>query len=134
LGFRWDHVAINVRDAERSKQLYCGILGCRPFFETVLDLPDISRIVFLEKDASRIELVEMRSGADATVPASAVTGLAHLCFDVDDMDEGVQRLSAAGLKVVLAPMYGKVKVPSEENWRRTVFRGLDGELIELRGP
>ena len=130
---RFEHVGILVRDLERSKSIYCDLLGYRPFFETTVELPDIKRIVLLGKGSERIELMEMRGEQQAPTPTSTVSGLHHLCFDVDDLDKEAQLCGAAGLKVIVTPQHGTVKVPSEEHWRRAVFEGPDGERIEFRG-
>ena len=98
-----------------------------------MELPDIKRIVLLGKGSERIELMEMRGEQRASTLTATVGGLHHLCFDVDDLDNEAKRCGAAGLKVIVPPQHGTVRVPSEEHWRRAVFQGPDGERIELRG-
>ena len=131
---RLEHVGIPVRSIERSKALYCDLLGYRPFFEVTVDLPHFARIVFLRKRSSRIELQEMRGDQWAATPTGRVGGLLHVSFAVDDLDGEVQRWTAAGQRLSVPPHHPGVMLPAEEHWRRAVFEGPDGELIELRGP
>jgi lactoylglutathione lyase len=131
---RLEHIGIPVRDLERSKRFYCDLLGFRPFYEMVPNVPYFSRFLFVEKDSLRIELQEMRGDQWTPTPTGRVAGLIHLSFAVDNLDREVQRWSAAGLTLMVPPMHPGLMISSEEHWRRAVFEGPDGEKIELRGP
>ena len=62
----------------------------------------------------------------------AMTGF-HFCLETDAFDAAVSELQAAGVPMVRPPHPTVPREPREENWRRVVFRGPDGEQIELRG-
>ena len=57
----------------------------------------------------------------------------HFCMETDSFDAAVSELQTAGVAIVRAPHPTTAREPREENWRRVVFRGPDGEQIELRG-
>ena len=42
-------------------------------------------------------------------------------------------LTAAGIELIHAPHKTAARHPREAQWQRAVFRGPDGEQIELRG-
>ena len=57
----------------------------------------------------------------------------HFCLETDEFDAAVARLTADGVEVERAPHDTAARAPREQGWRRVVFRGPDGESIELRG-
>ncbi|MGE5561249.1 MAG: VOC family protein [Chloroflexota bacterium] len=62
----------------------------------------------------------------------AITGF-HFCLESDRFDDDYARLKNAGVPVITEPHPAGARQPGEENWRRAVFAGPDGEQIELRG-
>ena len=57
----------------------------------------------------------------------------HFCLETDDFDASVAKLEADGVEMMQAPHHTPPRAPREDGWRRVVFRGPDGEAIELRG-
>jgi len=57
----------------------------------------------------------------------------HFCLETDSFDEAVSKLQSDGVALVRAPHKTAAREPRERDWRRVVFRGPDGEQIELRG-
>ena len=57
----------------------------------------------------------------------------HFCLETDDFDASVAALAEAGVEVAQAPHPTATRAAQEEGWRRIVFKGPDGELIEIRG-
>jgi len=53
--------------------------------------------------------------------------------DRPDFDTDYQRLKNVGVPIVAEPHIPSPRVPEEIGWKRVVFKGLDGELIEIRG-
>ena len=82
------------------------------------------RIAYLKLGDTVLELTHRSEGA--------MTGF-HFCLETDSLDVAVSELRAAGVPIVRAPHPTTAREPREENWRRVVFRGPDGEQIELRG-
>ena len=128
---RIDHVAIVVRDLEAALRFYHGTLGVAP--ARILDFPrEGVKIAFLPlggQGGSEIELLE------STDPASGVArflekrgeGLHHLCLEVEDIDEALAELTAAGAAVLDA-----TPRPTAEG--RGIFvhpKGTGGVLLEL---
>jgi len=57
----------------------------------------------------------------------------HFCLEATDFDAAVSQLEGDGVALVRAPHPTAAREPREKGWRRVVFRGPDGEQIELRG-
>lgn len=119
---RIDHVAINVSDLAASKAFYETNFGFQTYFEH--DTPRGFDISYLKLGDTVLELVGYLPGA--------VDGF-HFCLETDDFDGAVSALEAAGVEVLQAPHKTPAREPREESWRRVVFKGPDGEQIELRG-
>ena len=116
---RIDHVALHVADLERSIAFYERHFGFKNYAQqTVTGGP---RIAYLKLGDTVLELTHRSEGA--------MTGF-HFCLETDSFDAAVSELQAAGVPIVRATT---AREPREENWRRVVFRGPDGEQIELRG-
>jgi lactoylglutathione lyase len=119
---RIDHVALHVADLERSVAFYERHFGFKNYFEQ--SVPAGPRIAYLKLGDTVLELTHRSEGA--------MTGF-HFCRESDNFDEAVSELQAAGVPLIRAPHPTAAREPREENWRRVVFRGPDGEQIELRG-
>jgi lactoylglutathione lyase len=119
---RIDHVALHVADLERSVAFYERHFGFKNYFEQ--SVPAGPRIAYLKLGDTVLELTHRSEGA--------MTGF-HFCLESDNFDEAVSELQAAGVPLIRAPHATAAREPREENWRRVVFRGPDGEQIELRG-
>jgi lactoylglutathione lyase len=119
---RIDHVALHVADLERSIAFYERHFGFKNYFEQ--SVPAGPRIAYLKLGDTVLELTHRWEGA--------MTGF-HFCLESDNFDEAVSELQAAGVPLIRAPHPTAAREPREENWRRVMFRGPDGEQIELRG-
>jgi len=82
------------------------------------------RIAYLNLRDTVLELTEHSEGT--------INGC-HFCLETDCFDVAVSDLRSAGIEFVRAPHQTAAREPREQNWRRVVFRGPDGEQIELRG-
>jgi methylmalonyl-CoA epimerase len=128
---RIDHVAIVVRDLEDALRFYRDTLGIAP--SRVLDFPrEGVKIAFLPlggPGGSEIELLEPTdpAGGVARFLEKRGEGLHHLCLEVEDIDEALAELMAAG-----AATLNTVPRPTAEG--RGVFlhpKGTGGVLLEL---
>jgi lactoylglutathione lyase len=119
---RIDHVALHVRDLDRSVLFYERHFGFRNYFQHVVT--GGPRIAYLKLGDTVLELTEHIDGP--------MTGF-HFCLETDDFDAAVADLQGEGLELMRAPHKTAARELREENWRRVVFRGPDGEQIELRG-
>jgi len=96
------HIAIEVSDAQRSSEFYCGLLGFKK--EGVFEFPDRGRvIIFLELDDTRIELLQDESVEPYIEPPAKQAGYKHLCLQTEDIEAAYQRLRDAGATIRMEP-------------------------------
>jgi methylmalonyl-CoA epimerase len=128
---RIDHVAIVVRDLEATLRFYRDTLGIAP--SHILDFPrEGVKIAFLPlggPGGSEIELLEPtdHAGGVARFLEKRGEGLHHLCLEVEDIDEALAELTAAGAAVL-----DTEPRPTAEG--RGIFlhpKGTGGVLLEL---
>lgn len=119
---RIDHIALHVGDLDRSIAFYERHFGCEKYFEH--ESGRGFRIAYLALGDTVLELVDRDEGP--------MNGF-HFCLETDDFDGAVARLKSDGVPCVQEPHDTPARAPREAGWRRVVFRGPDGESIELRG-
>lgn len=124
---RIDHIAFTVRERSKSIHFYEEYLGFKKYFEHDVPFPAIEKIVYLKLGDTILELIHM-----PTDSGSSDQGF-HFCLESDNFDEDYTRLVSAGIPVDTEPHPVEAREPREEGWRRVVFVGPDGELIEFRG-
>jgi catechol 2,3-dioxygenase-like lactoylglutathione lyase family enzyme len=137
---RFTHIGICVTEPERSIGFYRDLLGFRLRSElrvsgepsdTLLQLRDVDlRAIYLERDGARIELLHYASpgtvGTDAPREMNRL-GLTHLSLRVDDLAATVDRLRAAGVRVL-----DRSRIDIPDFGSAAVFVcDPDGTLIEL---
>lgn len=117
------HVAIKVADLDKSLDFYVNKLG----------FPEMMR---LRKDDGSVWLVYLRitdeqylevfPGAETDrAPGWNANGMNHLCLTVDDIDDVIARIEAAGLTLMLP-----LKTAIDGN-RQAWLEDPDGNRIEL---
>ena len=96
------HIALEVSDAAKSAEFYCGLLGFTKQAE--YSFPERGRtIVFLELGDVCIELLA-DAGTEAFVtPPALQVGYKHLCLLTEDVNGDCERLRAAGVTITLEP-------------------------------
>jgi lactoylglutathione lyase len=122
---RIDHVALTVKDRVKSIHFYEEHLGFKKYYEHDVPVPVVEKIVYLKLGDTVLELIHMLNG-----PTSQ--GF-HFCLESDSFDDDYTRLVSAGISVDTEPHPAGARELGEENWRRAVFIGPDGEAIEIRG-
>lgn len=120
-----DHIAFFVKDREKSIKFYEENFGFIKYFEEDVPFKEVEKIVYLKLGKSILELIHVKN-------AHENRGY-HYCLKSDDFDSDYQRLIKAGIEIDTEPHPVSAREAGEENWRRVVFKGLDGELIEFRG-
>ena len=116
------HVAIRVKDFERSLAFYVGTLGFSEMFR--LDRNGSLWIIYLRvTDDQYLELFSDAIGDRA--PATESIGLNHLCLTVDDLDAVIEQLSANGV-----PLTRPKKMAIDRN-NQAWIEDPDGNRIEL---
>ena len=119
---RIDHVALDVEDLERSVSFYEKYFGFETYSRQTVRAS--LEIAYLRLGGTVLELVGQKS--------APMQGF-HFCLVSDNFDAAVKALEDAGIEYVTRPHPTGARVPAEEGWRRVVFRGPDGEHIEIRG-
>ena len=123
---RFDHVAITVRDMERSVGFYRDLLGFDVLGQLLLN-EGTFKIVYLRSGGACVELFEFRDHDAETavgVP-DTVGGFKHVALQTDDVDAVAARLRAAGTVFTVEPTDAPGGV------RLAFFRDPDGNLLEL---
>ena len=136
---RMDHVGIVVDDLAAAVEFFVE-LGLERRGDGSVDGQWVDRIVGLEgvevdfammrtpDGSGGLELVKFHSppmrSDDGHAPANT-SGIRHLCFAVDDLDDAVARLRTRGGELV-----GEV-VNYENVYRLCYLRGPEGIIIEL---
>ncbi len=122
---RMDHIALHVDDVASALRFYVDVLG----FEKIYESPGTGGqpIAYVRLgNASMIELTTRPGGE----PMSGY----HLGLECDDLAATAAKLGAAGLVPVVAPKPTTPRGEHQKGWKRAVFRGPHGELIEVKGP
>ena len=119
---RIDHMALHVRDLDRSIDFYERHFGFKKYFQH--EAREGLQIAYLRLGDGVLELTHRAEGS--------MVGF-HFCIETDNFDQAVLELQKNSVELAQAPHNTSAREPREEGWRRVVFRGPDGELIELRG-
>jgi catechol 2,3-dioxygenase-like lactoylglutathione lyase family enzyme len=93
---RFDHVAINARDIEKSRAFYSGILGLA-IAESV-DMGDLILHYIRLPDGSAIELFEHKDRKIYDGLQAGESFVKHIAFKVDNIDELNQKLIQNNIK------------------------------------
>jgi catechol 2,3-dioxygenase-like lactoylglutathione lyase family enzyme len=141
------HVAVGVRDMERSLRFYRDAIGLRVKLDTIEELPGFGgaearkrRAVYLGfggggPDASFVVLDQPLSVDAQGEPARLFqTGLHHFSFWVDDIDAVAARARAAGFEVLFEPAVGDTVAygePPGGKVKSTFLRDPDGSYVQL---
>ncbi len=119
---RIDHLALHASDLRHTIAFYHRHFGFENYFEHKSS--GGFDIAYLKLGDTVLEVVGRSDGP--------MTGF-HFCLETDDFDGAVAKLAADGVEVMQEPHDTPPRAPREDGWRRVVFRGPDGEAIELRG-
>ncbi|MDF2512898.1 MAG: Glyoxalase-like domain containing protein [Herbinix sp.] len=122
---RIDHFAFYVKDRDKSIQFYEEHFGFQKYYEHEVPVPGIEKIAYLKLGDTVLELIHTPEG-------TKMHGF-HFCLESDSFDADYARLKEAGIPVETEPHKTGARESREENWRRVVFLGPDGEQIEFRG-
>lgn len=93
------HVVLKVRDLERSKAFYEGVLG----LTEVARFPE--RMIFFSAGANHHDLAVLAVGADAPSPPDQAVGLAHVALKIGDSLD-LLREAKARLDLHQVPIHG----------------------------
>jgi glyoxylase I family protein len=113
-GVKAHHIALRTPEFERARTFYTEVLG----LPVAAEMPGRD-CVFIDIGGTTIEL----TGAKDQVPGAA-GALAHIAFEVDDIDATCAELKAKGVEFFIEPRDAGVM-------RIAFFRDPDGNALEL---
>ncbi|MEI7374394.1 VOC family protein [Dickeya chrysanthemi] len=118
------HIAIIASDYERSKRFYCDVLGFTLQQEVYRAARDSWKGDLALNGHYLIELFSFPA-PPARVSRPEACGLRHLAFAVDDIEQAVAALNAAGVNCE------PVRIDEYTGRRFTFFADPDGLPLEL---
>jgi lactoylglutathione lyase len=116
------HVAIRVKDPERSLAFYVGKLGMQEMMR--LDRDGRLWLLYLRITDDQFLEVFPDGQGEAAAPREAV-GYNHMCLEVADIDAALHELAGAGVPLVRDKQMG-----ADGNWQAWI-EDPDGHRIEL---
>jgi lactoylglutathione lyase len=119
---RIDHVALEVKDLDFSINFYKEHFGFEDHYRQVT--PSGIQIAYLKLGDTQLELIGRHD---------QIIGGFHWCMETDDFDGAVSQLKEKQVELLTPPHPTDAREPKEKGWRRVVFKGPNGEKIELRG-
>jgi catechol 2,3-dioxygenase-like lactoylglutathione lyase family enzyme len=140
------HVAVGVRDMDRSLRFYCDAIGLRVKLDTVEEIPAFEgsqarkrRAAYLGWSEGPHESFVVLDQPLDTAPAGAParlfqTGIHHFSFWVDDIHAIAARLRVAGFEVLFEPNAGDTIAYGEPPGGvvlSTFLRDPDGNYVQL---
>jgi len=96
-----DHIGIAVQSIEQAAKLYEALLGLKITATEVVEEQKV-KVAFLPTGDSEVELLESTDpeGPVAKFIAARGEGIQHLAFRVDNLEEMLAALKAAGVRLI----------------------------------
>lgn len=137
-----EHFSFTVSDMEKSLFFFCDLLGltATPIME--VDHPDVRTIVGMSEAQLRIALVELPGNQKIELieyrrplgkPQDLSThnpGVAHIAFEVNDLQDMHATLSAKGVRFISSPVWAPGN-DGKGTWGVCYLRGPDQITLEL---
>lgn len=119
-----EHVAVFVRDLEKSREFYEDFLGFRQV--KIMDNPVTGgKLVYLDLGGTMIELIWNPSDVKQNKAIEAEVGLHHICIFVEDVEKIMGELKKKGVPVREEP------VSAIRGGKRAYVYDPDGVPIEF---
>jgi catechol 2,3-dioxygenase-like lactoylglutathione lyase family enzyme len=143
------HIAIGVRDMEKSLHFYRDLLGLRVTLDTMENIGGLKslfanpqrgkrRAVYLRfEDGPHASFIVLSQNAgDAAGEAIKLdqVGVHHFAFWVDDLRERVEKLKAAGVPILVPPMESDTVAYGEQPGKKAMtclFQDPDGIIVQF---
>ncbi|MBD9451106.1 MULTISPECIES: VOC family protein [unclassified Rhizobium] len=123
----FEHVGMVTGDMDRSLAFYRDLLGLRLHLRKTMG--NGTEVAFLDSGNGMLEIFAPPGGAGpASDLAAATSGVLHITFLVDNVDESFAKLEAAGVAIKERP---RPAVNSEVLDRVAFLRDPDGIIVEL---
>ncbi|CAN7700814.1 VOC family protein [Rhizobium sp. LjRoot258] len=123
----FEHVGMVTGDMDRSLAFYCDLLGLRLHLRKTMT--NGTEVAFLDAGGGMLEIFAPPAGA-ARAPdlPPATSGVLHVTFLVESVDESFAKLEAAGVAIKERP---RPAVNSEMLDRVAFLRDPDGIIVEI---
>lgn len=143
------HIAVGVRDMEKSLHFYRDLLGLKVCLDTMESIGGLKtlfadpkrgkrRAVYLRFEegphASFIVLSQNPGPATGEAIKLDQVGVHHFAFWVDDLRERVERLRAAGVPILVPPIESDTVAYGEPPGKKvltTLFQDPDGIIVQF---
>jgi predicted enzyme related to lactoylglutathione lyase len=143
---KYVHTNLIARDWKRLVQFYSDVFGCIPkgperdmagdWLDQVTSLPNAHlrgvhlRLPGYGDDGPTLEIFSYSQSSKGNLPAANQRGFAHIAFAVDDVDQALQALIAAGGGAV--GEIATTKVDGVGDLRVVYARDPEGNIVELQ--
>lgn len=125
----WSHLAVKVRDLERTSSFYRK-LGFRPCDEGYVDTPQgTMKLAFLALGDFQIEVIEVCPSMRDDLNNRKNGVIDHLALEVSDVTEAWRICQKEGISLI-TPVVRELSL-FEHGVRYLMVEGPDGEVIEL---
>jgi len=123
----FEHVGMVTGDMDKSLAFYCDLLGLSLHLRKTM--ANGTEVAFLDAGGGMLEIFAPPGGSARAgdLPAST-SGVLHITFRVDSVDESFATLEAAGVEIKERP---RAAVNSEVLDRVAFLRDPDGIIVEL---
>jgi lactoylglutathione lyase len=116
------HVAIRVKDVDRTLDFYVGKLGMREMMRLDRD----GRLWLLYLRITDTQFLEVfPEGVGERAAEREAVGFNHICLEIGDIDVALRELQAAGVALIRDKQMG-----ADRNWQAWI-EDPDGHRIEL---
>ncbi len=117
------HLALKVRDLEKSLDFWRDRVGFQEMHRLKRDNGETWLVYLRITDEQYLEIFP--GAATDQAPGEEANGVLHICLDIVDLDEEIERLQKAGVTIV-SPIKGGI-----DNNRGAWIHDPDGNRIEL---
>lgn len=143
------HIAVGVRDMEKSLYFYRDLLGMKVCLDTTENIGG-SKTLFADPTRGKRRAVYLRfeegphtsfivlSQNPGSPTGEAIkldqVGVHHFAFWVDDLRERVERLKSAGVPILLSPVESDTVAYGEPPGKKvltTLFQDPDGIIVQF---
>jgi lactoylglutathione lyase len=121
---KFEHVGIQVKDIETSKQFYQNVVGLE-LIDEIIHTDGVLKLAFLGLNGSII--VELIEGYNPNLPTEGKVH--HVAFTVEGIEQEKERLQSLGVTFVWEDI---TTLPNGAKY--LFFLGPDGEWIEFYEP
>jgi lactoylglutathione lyase len=121
---KFEHVGIQVKDIETSKQFYQNVV-CLELIDEMIHTDGVLKLAFLGLNGSII--VELIEGYNPNLPTEGKVH--HVAFTVEGIEQEKERLQSLGVTFVWEDI---TTLPNGAKY--LFFLGPDGEWIEFYEP